>query len=336
EELALEEGLAAAETRFAEADSLLIQASEIDSQWVEPLIARGRYAYSRSRLADDLDVLADNADSAVAHANAALALDPNSAEAYDVRGTTRYWQFLVGTAPDPDDRVRLLADARADLEQAIQLGDLATSYSTISHLYYRDDVASALLAARRAYEEDAYLDVANEVLWRLYTGSYDLEQFQQAKRWCDEGFGRFAQDFRFAECQLWLGSSPVGGLEPNAAWETRDHLLSVAPEGRLEYETVLSNMLVAGALAKAGLTDSATAVLDAAGSVGFEADPTQDLLSIEAFLRSLLGDDDAAMALLRQYITANPEHAFQRGESLSWWWDDLKSHPDFGTLYSRN
>jgi len=334
EEVAREDGLEAALASFAKADSLLVQASRIDTMWAEPLVARARYAYRESRLADDIDRVFDFAKAGLEQANAALVLEPNSAEAYDVRGTIRYWQFLMGVTSDPDERSQLLSGARSDLEQAIQLGELATAYSTISHLYYRDDVPAAMIAAQRAYEEDAYLDVANEVLWRLYTGSYDLEQFTQARRWCQEGFRRFPEDFRFSECQLWLATTPIGDLSPDRAWEIGDQLLSVTPEGRLDYETVLSRMLVAGALGKAGLRDSALAVLDGAGTVDFESDPTQDLLSIEAFLRSTLGDNDAAIRLLSQYISANPEHAFHEGEAISWWWNDLRDDPAFQTLFS--
>src|SRR5256885_6303782 len=46
----------------------------------------------------------------------------------------------------------------------------------------------------RSYEEDAYLTVANDVLWRLFIGSYDLQQFGQANRWCQEGGERFPAD----------------------------------------------------------------------------------------------------------------------------------------------
>jgi hypothetical protein len=61
-------------------------------------------------------------------------------------------------------------------------------------------------------------------------------------------------------------------------------------------------------------------------------DPSQETLSIEAFARTILGDRDEAIALLKRYVAANPSHAFTRGGDISWWWRDLKSDPRFAQL----
>src|SRR5256885_3385202 len=73
--------------------------------------------------------------------------------------------------------------------------------------YQKPDFVEAKIDAQRAYEADAYLSTADQVLWRLYTTSYDLEQFADAQRWCDEGVRRFPGNQRFAECQLWILTS---------------------------------------------------------------------------------------------------------------------------------
>jgi len=95
-----------------------------------------------------------------------------------------------------------------------------------------------------------------------------------------------------------------------------------------------AKMIVGAVLARAGLGDSARQVLVAARA-GPDVDPQQDLLSLEAFGRALLGDRGQAIDLLRQYVAANPAHAFKRGGGISWWWRDLRTDPRFGQLLER-
>jgi hypothetical protein len=85
-------------------------------------------------------------------------------------------------------------------------------------------------------------------------------------------------------------------------------------------------------IARAGLKDSSRHVLERTRSATTPAaDPAQELLAIEAMQRTLLGDRDEAIALLKRYSAANPGH-FERGKDISWWWRDLKDDPRFKTL----
>ena len=56
-----------------------------------------------------------------------------------------------------------------------------------SLLVHTDDVTGAKLAARRAYEQDAYLSNIDMIVWRLFTLSLDDAQFTEAdalvRRW---------------------------------------------------------------------------------------------------------------------------------------------------------
>ena len=75
----------------------------------------------------------------------------------------------------------------------------------------------------RAYEADPYLTNANVTVWRLFVTSYQLDDANEAKKWCDEGQRRFPNDYRFAECQIWYfglkarqarHAGGVGGARP--------------------------------------------------------------------------------------------------------------------------
>ncbi len=158
---------------FARADSLLALAERADPSWAEPVTQRGWLAYRRARLAGDRKALVHWGEVAGGHAERALTLAPNDARALELRGTVRYLSWLQELAPDPGALPKLLAAAKQDLEAAIQTDpSLASGYSTLSHLYYQtEDVPLAVLTARKAYEEDAYLAVAPDVLARLFFGS---------------------------------------------------------------------------------------------------------------------------------------------------------------------
>src|SRR6267154_285162 len=93
--------------------------------------------------------------------------------------------------------------------------------------------------------------------------------------------------------------------------------LTPAPRKALEHHR--AETIVGVALARAGLADSARHVLLRARA-DRDVDATQEILSIEAFARTILGDRDQAIALLQRYIAANPTHAFTRGGDISWWW----------------
>jgi hypothetical protein len=210
---------------------------------------------------------------------------------------------------------------------------LASAYSTLSHLYYQvDDVPAAVLAARRADEQDAYLSVARDVLFRLFVGSLDLEQFSQADRWCNEETRRFARDPRSPECQLMLMTTPARAPDVERAWQLVALLDTVTPEVSRAYVRLESRLRTGGVIARAGLKDSARHVLDRTRAATTRAaDPGQELLAIEAYQRTLLGDRDEAIALLTRYSAANPGH-FERGKDISWWWRELRDDPRFKAL----
>ncbi len=188
-----------------------------------------------------------------------------------------------------------------------------------------------MLAARTAYEEDAYLTVAPDVLWRLFIGSYDLEQFAQAKKWCGEGVTRFPRYYRFAECQLWLMTTDAAPPDVPRAWRLYAQLDTLTPALFKAFELHRVKMVVGAILARAGQADSARHVLVAARGDA-TIDPQQELLSYEAFARTLLGERGEAIQLLKRYVAANPAHAFQRGGDISWWWRDLRQDPQFAQL----
>ncbi len=329
------DSLAGAERAFARADTLGAQAAALDPQWVEPLIFRAGIAYRQSRLAEsDPAAAVERIQVGLRHAARALEIAPNDPKALELRGTLRYWHWILAVTSDPTEHAKLLRDARQDLETAVRLDPtLASAHATLSHLYYQfDDVAAAILAARRAYEEDAYLSVANLVLYRLVNGSLDLEQFTQAQRWCDEGGRRFPQDYRFAECQLDLLVTPAVAPNVGRAWQEVARLDTLAPADRRPFERLYGQLRVGGVIARAGLSDSARNVLRRArAGITREVDPNEDLTTNVAFSYLLLGDKDEAIAILKRFAAGHPGH-FEPGVDVGWWWRGLQDDPRFQAL----
>jgi len=321
---------------LSQADSLLAIAEAADPSWVEPIAARAHAAFRRAffmATAGDFEGAGSEIERGLGHAQRAVDLGPNDAGALQQRGTLKYLRYLLGLTPDPVEAERLLSDAQADLEAAVDADPtLASAHSILSHLYYaRGDNVAVVLTARRALEEDAYLRDADRIYDRLMYAHYDLEQFRDAQLWCDEGARRFPENYKFAECKLWLMAAPSTDADVDAAWELAARLDSLAPEAQLAYEQRLGRLLVAAVLRKAGMPDSASSVFEQ-GQGNDEIDPAWDLLQYEAAMRATTGDLDGAMEVLRRYVAANPQATLGQEGEIHWWWRDLRNRPDFQAL----
>ena len=331
---------AGATQAYDEADSLLAVAQARDPKWDQPLVLRGRIAYDRSRRdGADATAAADWVARGLRLADAALTLDPQDPDALELRGTLRYWKWLVRLEPDEIARGKLLADAQHDLEAATRINPLqAGAWAVLSHLYNQtaagtnpnDRETNAQIAAQNAYKADAYLRNADAVIARLWLSSYDLADFVHAQQSCDEGRRRFPDEPNFVECQVWLMSIPGAKPDINRAWALADTMVSLAPQGRVDFQRLDASMVVAAALARAGLADSARAVARRAAGDGI-VDPTRDLSIMQAFVYTLLGDTTSAVTALKTYVAANPDRRQTLAEG-GWWFKPLKSNSDFQSL----
>jgi serine/threonine-protein kinase len=320
---------------FLQADSVLAAAELADPHWTEPIVLRGSVANRLSRMAENQLLALSWIDSAIAHADRALATDSNDARALEVRGTARYFRWTRYRPNSRDEADQLFQLARQDLESALEADQtLASAHNVLSVLYVQEgDFTSAMLQARRAYEADAYVALADEVLNRLFWSAYNLEQHTEALDWCDEGRRRFPADVRFAECQIWLLTTDAKDPNVDAAWELASEIVERTPEPNRDLMRHVTTTVASGVLALAGLEDSARSVL-LRNRASRDVDPTLQLRYYEAYMRVLLGDHDEAIDLLREFFAANPEqdHGQEESGEVYWWWRDLQSHPRFGEV----
>jgi serine/threonine-protein kinase len=321
----------AAQSALSQADTLLAQASTLDPKWATPLVMRGGLASKQVRLANR-DPLKSGPiiDRGLAFVEQALSLDPQDAEALYQRGDLRYWRYLLGLEADPRAAEQLLGSVEKDLQTATQLDPSeARAWASLSHVYYRTkSVTDVNLAARRAYEADAYLSNIDVIIARLYSSSYDLAQFADAKQWCEEGGRRFPKNYRFAECRLGLMTSRAAEPDVARAWRLRDSIVDLAPASEKDRLSLSSQMAVAAVLARASLSDSARHVAERSRG-NAEIDPSRDLLYDEALVHVLLGDHKAAFKALRGYLAANPGRQKGIAESPGWQLEALQSDPEW-------
>jgi eukaryotic-like serine/threonine-protein kinase len=313
------------------ADSLLAASSQADNAWSDPLVLRARVAYLQAEAVEQRPQRITLVQQGLSYAQRALNLSPGNGAAFEMRGTMRYALWRLQVLTDPAQQKALLDSAYADLQAAVRADPtLASAYATLSRLDHdREDLVESALAARAAYDADAYLRDAPDILSRLFFASYNLGQFPDAHRWCDEGARRFPADYRFALCELFVMTTPGAERDVATAWRLAHLTDSLAPAPALPINSRLAEILVGYVLRTTGLADSAEHVFARARSDDPRVDPEQDLPGYEAAMRALSGDPDGAMALLKRYVATHPGHSFQAGGILHWWWRSLESRPDF-------
>lgn len=321
---------AAAARTLAQADSAFALSAARDSKWIQPVVMRGTVAFRRSRISSESPEMALWADRGLDFTQRALSVDSRNPDALELRGTLRYWKWLNDLAVDPKQAAELLRTSEEDLRLAVRIAPhRGSAWSVLSSLSAnKGDPIEAAMAARRAYEEDAYLSAAPDIVWRLYSSAYDNQQAVPAEQWCAEGRRRFPANPRFVQCRLWLLTMPGVRTSADSAWRLVADLRKVTPDNEWPFSSREAQMLVAAGLARAGLKDSARRVLVRSRGDA-TIDPSRDLLIDEAVVRVILGDKDDALQVLKQYLVANPEHRAGMAESQSWWWRELKSDPRY-------
>ena len=315
------------------ADMLLKAAEDNEPEWVEPPVRRGWLAYQRSRWAGSVDQMQAGRwiDEGMNHATVANQLQPEHPDALELRGTLRYWKWLLDLEPDPETAEQLFADAEADLRLAISVNpDQSGAWAILSHmLLNREDLAAANEAVRQALTADPTVKLINEdvLLWRAFTASYDLGELDEAEYWCGI-IALMYPDGRAAECRLWQMTLPGAPTDADRAWALADEAVELQSSQEMDFYRRWAGMAVAAVLARGGVADSARAV--AYRSRGdASVDPTRDLMYVEAFVRTLLGDNEDALDLLTEFMVVS---GGEPSDIDYWWFDGLREEPRYQAL----
>jgi eukaryotic-like serine/threonine-protein kinase len=310
------------------ADSLLALAAAADPHWADPVIERGWIRWRHASYEPNATV-APIIDTGLVLAREALGRRPGDAQAIGLRGSLRYekWNSAPGAAP------ALLDSAQADLVAATTAGpNFARGWTDLSAVLRQNgDIPGSLLAVRRALAADPYVRNKPMTISRLFFAYLWAGRSDSAKALCAETASRYPRDPSLGPCELvvlgWAGRGKadiarawmlVAEMERGGLWPL---VARVSPEGRY---------YAAAVLARSGLADSARAVIaDTRRRLVAAGRPVKNLPN-EAYVRVLLGEQDAALDALERVGRDDPS-ALDRAKRFPWF-DPLRSLPRFKRL----
>ncbi len=293
---------------YGRADSLYRAAVASDPAWSRPRVARGWAALRLALASDDPSAPPTSPRMRQALRLAADAVDRSGgrAEALALRGYVRARVATWPGAAATDDS--LARAAEADLRAALaERPDDARSWYVLGELLYLDGrYAEAGNALQNAWDRDTFLAEIRAVVNMLFFTRLNLERFADAEEWCTLGRQRYPGDPRFETCRLillgWTGKSRA---EVGTAWGELRRIEQADRVGMFDSQWGFLRMMVALVAARAGLADSARAIITATRA-GLAGHPGSPIDTEEAYARLLLGERAAAIQLLQVALREDP------------------------------
>jgi len=321
---------AAAGRMFQQADEILERAEAEDPSYLTPIIDRGWVAAERSMLGTSGSAYDPTwTRVGIAHAERALAEGPDNPRALELQGVLL--DNLAAETLDTAEADSLRSMAEAVLRRATELdGSRSQAFARLSRIYRNQGrYAEAKLAAEKAYRADPYQMEAALILFRLCEASLNLELWTEVTHWCEEGRKRFPNNASFASAELAALAGPRGPrADPELAWLLADEVIRLEEPLQRAQSTPPQLLQVAAVLARAGLPDSARAVLNRALALPEATGPRVWIQ--EANARLQMGDVDGSLDALERFLEVLPS---QRPEiSRDWWWERLRTNPRFRAL----
>ncbi len=312
------------------AQALLVRAEEADPAWEEPVIERGWAELRRAQLYPDarLRTLLDSVSMLI---KSSATRWPSSARVLELRGAVAFERLKNGL----ETSSALLDSAEGDLRVATAAeGQRARAWLILSHVLNRKgDSAGSILATRRALEADGYgRDVARTMVTLVFRYLYG-RQNDSARVYCAYARSRFPDDAYVQSCELSvLGWTGAGRADVASMWRALDrteHAGAFPLEGGI---FPVGRYWTAAVLARSALADSARAVLAAAGARLNAVGHAGAYPMHEAQVRLILGERQAALALLDTAVRRDP--AKRKMIAALPWFDDLHQLPRFQQLIS--
>jgi len=314
---------AGAMATFRRADSLLDVAAELDPGWTRPTLESGWTHLTMARVGAGVLSRTDTARLREGLEDARRILDehPDDPEALELRGNLGWF---LSQAIDPPASDSLLDAAERDLRAATTRDPgRARAWAILAYILDNEGkFEEARVAARRMAEADPFL--ANDVTYLYVSASLALEfhEMQRADSLARRGENLYPRQFAYPVFRLLvLASRPTAPGAVDTAWALLHRAESLGPP---DWRYQEGRYLVAAALTRAGLTDSARAVARRAR----EIDPAASTVpKQEAYLALLSGDRDRAIDSLGRYLRMVPSN--RAYVSRDWWWEPLHGDPRF-------
>jgi eukaryotic-like serine/threonine-protein kinase len=332
---------------FDRADSAFAAAEEEDPRWVEPIVRRATLAYVRSRTyGRNTTLIRPWVELSIRHADRAIAMAPDDADALEARGTTRVFAHFQSVTAEQDKPAEL-AKAIADLTKATTSNKAqAGAWASLSAALYVDPKAAlseVTTAAQMSLAADEFQSNAIITRGRLVNAAYDNGSFDQADRACADLEARHPGNARSIRCRLYLQSIPgLPAYDIARAWRLADSLVAAMPADTVSARHI-GQIFAAATIARAskfpgapaGLADSARAVARR-GEGDAIVDQTGEFKMFAAYVATILDDRDDIYRRLSAYIAVSPT---DRREDLrtkaTWWFKPLEPDPRWSALVGR-
>jgi TolB-like protein len=329
-------GRAGARDAFQQADEqLLAEAQQLDESWAEPPTIRAVIAYRLARLesGDPTRALARIASGWPAPRRRCAAIARTRARWRCVArcptcSGSSAWSTMPGCRRRSSKRHAMTWRLAVRYER-----NLATAHATLSHLYgVVESLPESIMAASRALEADAFLENADAVLWRLYNGAEALQQFADARKWCQQGWERFPDDYRFTNCSM-----RVMYLPGRRRTCRRRGACSPGWTASCRRRCAISSMCVVNSSSPlssgAPVCRTAPAPCCAGPVPGSRRSSTRIRSCCRSgpMLRFSLGTRTRAVDLLARCGGLGPEFFGRRGQG-GWFFRDLETHPRYRRL----
>ena len=317
---------------LAEADSLLAEAERRAPEWAAPSLLRAEIAADRSLLRGRTgDRSQEDLRAGIEHAERALAAGDRST-ALEWRGKLR---FALARHAAPEAADTLMAAAERDLREAVRLEPgRAGALMTLSDLANRQGKFNAAHQyAVRAIEADAFLEFGPGTYSNLVSSMLQLERIEEADTLARLGRQRFPYDQEQYQKQLLVIASMARPTDRDIrrAWAAADTLAELGLVERRAEWRAYAHFLVAAGLARAGLADSADAVMRRArlrlDSVNAGPGMTHGVSYFEAYARLNMGQPDSTLSALEHYTEAYAGRAASLASD--WWFRPLRGDPRF-------
>ncbi len=306
------------------ADTLLAKAGHLDPTWDQPALLRGHVALDLASIVGSPTAPSPTwCTQALAHAERALAVSVDTAAALELRGLVRMAQ---ATGASGSELASLRSRAEADLRLAVERDDRsARAWQALSELLTdQGRFEEAKLAADHAIAADEFLDLEENALFAAAYSGLQFGPDDAIITQVAEGRSRFPDNSGFIQLDLTvLGTFPQVAPDVDRAWALVDSLVATVPSSQRQPYRAWAIMQVAKVAARAGLADSARAIVIRARG----PEPQPGLAYDEAQVALLMDDRASAVRLLRMALAVQlPDTAVV---ARDWVFDGLHTDPAF-------
>jgi hypothetical protein len=304
-------------------------------------VRRANLAYLRSRRLPRTSLAVRSwITTGLSHADRAVRLNADDADALAIRGVLRYFGTIVGMYDDAE-AATALGTLQADLEKAVQLDPRqAEAWRTLAFAYNQlpgKGPADEMFAAQKALEADEFQANALSVRSLLVTTAYDNADFEAADKACKELERRYPGLERTVRCRLYLLAIPgLASYDIDRAWRLTDSLAHASDSRDTTLSRMTGAVFTAQVIARASVLGRSASLADSARRVASrnEGDATIDRpreLSLFASVVSvILGDQADWQRRLTAFIAVNPKvrgEAFQKDPG--WWFRSVSATPEW-------